>query len=211
MDSQENTLSTADNQAVNSEEQKEKSSNICPKCGAVLSEGQNFCPICGAKTDSSIVYDTVEVKNKSKLSAIKTKIKEKKVLVIICSIVLIAVVIGLIVALGRKSGSNEVDFKQLYDEYCSSTWADIASDGSYLFIDTNPYDEDDDGLAYPAAYTAIQKINSDLGIPDSLAKNIEHTSSLDGKQSETFDELGITITWKYHPDKGLEIIYKKIE
>lgn len=98
------------------------------------------------------------------------------------------------------------DFKALYNKYCESTWADYGSDGSYLSIDTNPYDWDDDGLAYPAAYSAIADVNSALGLPSSLLNDMGETTGADGKQSETFDD--ITVTWKYHPDKGLEVTYK---
>lgn len=98
------------------------------------------------------------------------------------------------------------DFEALYNEYCEYTWADYGSDGSYLSIDTNPFDWDDDGLAYPAAYTAISNINDALGLPSSLLNDMGETTGADGKQSETFGD--ITVTWKYHPDKGLEVTYK---
>ncbi len=116
------------------------------------------------------------------------------------------------VTAGGKSDSATVtvkdgpDFKALYNQYCKSTWADYGSDGSYLSIDTNPYDWDDDGLAYPEAYTAIKNVNAALGLPSSVLNDMGETTSADGKQSETFGD--ITVTWKYHPDKGLEVTYK---
>lgn len=102
-----------------------------------------------------------------------------------------------------KSGPR---FKALYYQYCDSTWADYGLDGSYLSIDTNPYDWDDDGLAYPEAYTAIAAVNDALGLPSSLFNDMGQTTGADGKQSETFGD--VTVTWKYHPDKGLEVTYK---
>lgn len=116
------------------------------------------------------------------------------------------------VTAGGKSDTVKVtvkdgpDFKALYNQYCESTWADYGSDGSYLSIDTNPYNEEDEPLAYPEAYNAIVDINEALGLPDSLLENMGHTSSADGKQTETYDE--VTVTWKYHPDKGLEVTYR---
>lgn len=116
------------------------------------------------------------------------------------------------VTAGGKSDSLTVtvksgpDFKSLYNKYCKSTWADYGSDGSYLSIDTNPYDWDDDGLAYPEAYYAIENVNNALGLPSSLLNEMSETTGADGKQSETFGD--ITVTWKYHPDKGLEVTYK---
>ena len=35
------------------------------------------------------------------------------------------------------------DLQAIYDEYCTSSFAEIASDGSYLSVDTNPFDKDD--------------------------------------------------------------------
>lgn len=116
------------------------------------------------------------------------------------------------VTAGGKSDSLTVtvksgpDFKALYNKYCKSTWADYGSDGSYLSIDTNPYDWDDDGLAYPEAYTAIKNVVAALGLPNSLINDMGETTSLDGKQSETYGD--VTVTWKYHPDKGLEVTFK---
>ena len=104
----------------------------------------------------------------------------------------------------RNSGPN---FPKLYTEYCNPIWASVGSDGSYLSIDTNPYDEDDNGLAYPAAYTAIKSVNSALGLPASLSNDMGETTGADGRQSQDFDN--INVSWKYHPDRGLEVTYRK--
>ena len=84
----------------------------------------------------------------------------------------------------------------------------MGSDGSYLSLDTNPFDRDDDGIAYPAAYTAMGEVNKALGLPDSLKAEFGETTGADGKQTEDFPEQGVTVSWKYHPDKGLEVTYK---
>lgn len=102
------------------------------------------------------------------------------------------------------------DFKALYSKYCKATWANNGSDGSFLSIDTNPLDWDDSGLAYPEAYEAIENINKALGLPSSLIYDMGHTTANQGKQSETFNDAGVTVTWSYHPDKGLEVVYKAI-
>ncbi len=101
---------------------------------------------------------------------------------------------------------SKINFAELYNEYCKSTWSDYGSDGSYLTIDTNPYDWDDDGLAYPEAYTAVQEVNEALDLPSSLLNDMGETTANDGKQIETYGDL--TVSWKYHPDKGLEVTYK---
>ena len=129
------------------------------------------------------------------------QVKSKLPLILVAA----AVVILLFVFLTR----GKVNFNKLYEEYCSSVWATVGSDGSYLSVDTNPFDRDDDGLAYPAAYEAIKKINKALGLPESLIEEMGTTTALQGRQSETFDKQGVTVSWKYHPDNGLEVTYKK--
>ena len=117
------------------------------------------------------------------------------------------IVLIIIIASG---GSKGPDFKSLYNEYCSSTWAEVGSDGSYLSIDTNPQNWDDDGLAYPAAYEAVKDVIAALELPDSLIKDMGKTSGADGKQEQTFPDQNVTVTWKYHPDKGLEVTFRLI-
>lgn len=117
------------------------------------------------------------------------------------------------VTCGKTEGSpisRGPNFGALYDTYCRSRWGDVGSDGSYLRVDTNPDDEDDKGVAYVDAYEAIGKINDALGLPQSLLTKMGETRSLDGKQTETFTDVGITVSWSYHPDYGLEVTYKKI-
>lgn len=96
------------------------------------------------------------------------------------------------------------DFESVYSEYCSSTWASVASDGSYLSVDTNP-DNIDDYTEYEA-YLALYSINSALGLPESLIEKMGQTRALDGRQTETYDK--ITVSWTYHPDNGLEVMYE---
>ena len=95
------------------------------------------------------------------------------------------------------------DLRALYNEYCSSSYASVANDGSYLSIDTNPNDKDD-YFDYEA-YSAIVSVNEALGLPESVLNRMNQTRSMDGIQSYSTDEL--EITWTYHPDKGMEVNY----
>ena len=99
----------------------------------------------------------------------------------------------------------------MYNDYCASTWASLGSDRSYLSIDTNPYNYDDGDYRYiSVANNAIEKINKALNLPDSLYEDMNQTSWSMGKQEETFENVGVKVTWTYHPDKGLEVTYKLI-
>ena len=104
---------------------------------------------------------------------------------------------------------TNIDFEKLYDDYCSSTWATLGSDKSYLSVDTNPYNYDDGDYRYFSVVNdAIVKIHKALDLPDSLYEDMNHTTWSMGKQSETFTDIGLLVTWTYHPDKGLEVTYK---
>lgn len=96
------------------------------------------------------------------------------------------------------------DFKAIYNTYCSSTYATVGSDGSYLSIDTNPYDLDD--YTVSGSLQAIIDVNSALGLPDYVLDDMGSTTALMGRQTATFDD--VTVSWSYHPDKGLEVTYK---
>ena len=103
------------------------------------------------------------------------------------------------------------DFKAIYEaiggEY---PWAEVGSDNSYLKLDTNPYDRDDDGLAYSEAYVAASAVNAVLGLPDSLTSAFGEVTGADGRQTKEYPSQGVSVSYKYHPDKGLEITYELI-
>ena len=114
------------------------------------------------------------------------------------------------VSAGGKSDSLTVivksrpDFKSIYNACCSSTYATVGADGSYLSIDTNPYDIDD--YTVSGSIQAIVFVNTALGLPDYVLDDMSSTTALMGRQTATFDD--VTVSWSYHPDKGLEVIYK---
>ena len=54
-------------------------------------------------------------------------------------------------------------------------------------------------------FDEIQEINTFLGFSESVYKEMLSTSASDGKHLTENDT--IKITWKYHPDRGMEINY----
>lgn len=106
--------------------------------------------------------------------------------------------------------SKGPDFKKLYNEIGSSVkyGFSVASDGSYLSADTNVYNLDD-YFNYDIR-DAITELHEKMGLPESLDEDMWQTSWSMGKQHETFEEIGIVVSWTYHPDKGLEVTYKLI-
>ena len=76
-------------------------------------------------------------------------------------------------------------------------------DGTWFTYDTNPYDFED----HEDDTEDVELINRLLGLPESLNAKMYNTSSNDGMQSETYGN--ITVSWTYHPDRGLEIRYEE--
>ena len=122
---------------------------------------------------------------------------------------IIAIFAAVFFAISSKS-KKEVNFKNIYSVYCSPIWATLTEDGNSLCVDTNPRDKSSQGMANPEAYKAVEDINKALKLPSDLMDKMDKTSFSDGKQTETFEDLGIEVSWIYYPDKGLEVTYKKM-
>jgi uncharacterized membrane protein YvbJ len=165
---------------------------VCPSCGSAVKDGQKFCDNCG-----SDLNEPQPQKNESK--------KQNR---FVPAFIAAVVILGIAFFLYRQATTP--DFQKLYDTLCDSTWAEVGADGSYLSIDTNPYNKNDSGLDSREAYITIPIINGMLGLPDSLFNQMGETSAADGRQTETYSSKNLIVTWKYHPDTGLEVTYRKI-
>ena len=117
------------------------------------------------------------------------------------------------VTAGDKSASISVtvktgpDFKAIAKKVGTGVYIKVADDGSYMSIDTNWLDIDD---YYDADATdAIKKANKELGLPDSVYQKMLTTTSIQGRQE--YAENGVKVSWTYHPDYGLEVMYEKVE
>ena len=98
------------------------------------------------------------------------------------------------------------DLKLFYDLYDDMT-VSVADDGSYMTIDNNPLDIKGGSIIYnETGLNHVKLTNKVLGLPDWLYKEMINTRALDGRQKEVFDH--VTVTWSYHPDQGLEVIYR---
>ena len=95
---------------------------VCPSCGAAIRENQKFCDNCGADLNAPP----------------KQKAEPKKKSYFVPAI--IAMVAIFVVAFIFIQRATKPDFKWIYDTLCDSTWAEVGADGSYLSVDTNPYD-----------------------------------------------------------------------
>lgn len=176
--------------------------NICGKCGAELQDGQEFCPKCGQKAGLAVDAGVNSAINQFNAGVQKTNAKKKKTPLIIGIAVAVVAAVIAVVALG---GGSKVDLNDVYEKYCDGEyWADVADDGTFLSIDDNPLDLDD--YYNEDADDAIQAINKELGFSDSLWNKMCTTTSNDGRQTDSNDK--VTVSWKYHPNRGLSVTYE---
>lgn len=101
------------------------------------------------------------------------------------------------------------NFKAFYECYDAGDMT-VPEDCSYLMIDTNPLNTSKDSfftfIYEDSAFAHIKQMNSFLALPDWLFQEMEQTRAIDGRQKEVFDN--VTVTWSYHPNQGLEVMYR---
>lgn len=192
---QENTVTDVEKSTDENEKGTEKI--FCTKCGSELLSDQVFCPKCGQKVGEKLA---APMENKERAKSATGSNKNKVMVGVVVGVAAIAAV-TVFVLLGSKAKGP--DLQAIYDEYCSDSFASVASDGSYLSVDTNPLDLDDH-TDYEA-YDAIEKINEALELPESVLNKMNQTRSLDGIQ--TYSNTELEVSWTYHPNKGLEVNY----
>ena len=186
---------------------------VCRRCGAELQEGQMFCSNCGNRVDMmpnmpngsnggaarSAVSSAVGSINNN-MAALK---KKNKYMPLIIAGVCIAVILLFFIFKGLLGGGNS--FESKFSDIQQETWCTIASDGSYMTIDTNPSNIDD--YYSSSAVSAVERVNRELGFSDSVMSKMRQTRALDGRQSDENDKY--KVSWTYHPDQGLEVTYEK--
>lgn len=131
--------------------------------------------------------------------------KKAKTIVAIIMSVLLSVLLIVLTSCGKNILKKA--YEEIITEYPSAVLCfEISDDGSFISVDTNPYDIDDYSVS--GAFSAIPAFHEKLGLSDYIWEEMLHTSALDGRQTDGNGK--IEVSRKYHPDSGLEAIYKLI-
>lgn len=208
----------------------------CKKCGAEIEETTNFCPNCGFKNENQELC-IKEPKNKKSKIVIIAIIALVVVVLALGTYLFISKYYlpknsyeeGLslmekhnysaaIEAFEKSNGyadaeekiseieniqeENEISYKlrRAYDK-CTYFRTVISSDGLSISVDsTDKYDSD--------GIKDIRTIINELDLPDSLIDAMESTNALMGRQKETYGDY--EVSWSYHPDNGLDAIFRII-
>lgn len=165
-------------------------------------------------SQNSLLDEVESVTEKHSICATSKPHKKKKLVFGIVSAILLIVAVG---AFGYIRGSV---FDRVVNEMLSKyPYADNgrAADDSYMIIDTNPYDKAFDEMnhveqtIFPQkekdSLSGIKYVNKKLGFSDAVYRKMMETSALMGRQSEENNKY--RVSWTYHPDAGLEVMYEK--
>ncbi|WP_318504161.1 zinc-ribbon domain-containing protein [Bacillus sp. T3] len=172
--------------------------NKCGKCGVEMQSGQEFCTNCGQKAGLAVDSSVAAKIGQFNTVVENMKTPSKSIIAILAAVAVLVILIF--------TFKSEVNFKKVYssiggdEDYCT-----LAKDGSYLKIDTNPSDIEDDFSVI--AMQMIKDANKELGFSENLIAKMGETRSLDGRQKEENDQ--VAVSWTYHPDNGLEVLYEK--
>ena len=193
---------------------------VCLNCGVPAGKGKAYCPDCGNQVSELAVMCVVCGKNleenvaeQSQAQATKPAAKKfnKKLLIpiIVAGVIFIGILIALISGAfdsGSSGGSyvSSKDFNDMFYDIKSESWCDIAYDGTWMKLDTNPNNIEDSFNS--SAWYKIKSVLTQLGFPSSVAEEMNATRALDGRLSATHGRY--EVTWTYHPDKGLEVLFK---
>lgn len=98
----------------------------------------------------------------------------------------------------RKLASKKNNLKYAFAT-CTSDGAKLSSDGMSIIINSKNKNDSE-------ALIDVMLLIDKLGLPDSLFEDMTMTNALMGKQSEEYENY--VVEWSYHPDNGLDVIFK---
>jgi len=111
---------------------------------------------------------------------------------------------GVVSALTPTPSPTPTKDTRLYDAFaaCGGTEGlTLGDDDTTLTIDMKGK-EDYSGASYETEQCILRYFSA----PSSVMSHIGQTTSMDGRQTESWD--GITIAWSYHPDRGADMVIK---
>lgn len=93
-------------------------------------------------------------------------------------------------------------FRNAQEACGSPDGVSVSDNGTTLTVDMMG-DEDYSG----ASLSNVECIVSQVNTPEYIKESMWATRALDGRQQDEFD--GVSVSWSYHPDSGIDIVYHK--
>lgn len=105
-------------------------------------------------------------------------------------------------AIATSIAESQVDTRLKDAEItCADTGLKISDDGQSLTLDVQGEDEFTGALL-----DTFYCLSTELEMPEYVTSHVGQTTSLDGRQTEVWDE--IEFAWSYHPDRGLDGVFR---
>lgn len=177
----------------------------CPDCGRI--NLSMYCDTCNKGLSSTCAVDSEILSsergtNTLSVDTLMERYEKKKVRVRIM-LIIIAAVLLLFVLVAVNSFGNQ-SFTKLFPDYVTMSWCTMSSDGTWMKLDTNPFNF---SSAYSSeAWRGIEKANTKLGFSSAINEKMRTTTWGMGRQTESNDKY--TVSWTFHPDQGLEVLYE---
>ncbi|MCR6649774.1 MAG: DUF2510 domain-containing protein [Cellulomonas sp.] len=115
------------------------------------------------------------------------------------AVIVIAAVVVLVITQANKPSRLQAAFDECGME--KRVGAEITDDGHTVLLDQKG-EEDADGLDIIEVGCFLYAVD----VPSSVSAQMDSTRALDGRQSAEFD--GIKVSWVYHPDSGIDMIFE---
>lgn len=93
-------------------------------------------------------------------------------------------------------------FQDALSTCAASSGVQVSDNGTTLSVDMKG-ETDYTGASYTETLCLIDAV----GTPGYVSDAMMTTTAMDGRQHDTFD--GIDVSWSYHPDNGLSVLYHK--
>lgn len=138
--------------------------------------------------------------------------KTKKSILAIALVSPIIIIAIFAIILSAVTKNVQINLYNKYSDIANENWCTIDTSGKWISIDTNPYNIDKDDFTYTdkrvilEATEKIKEINLDLGFTEALYQKMSSTTALQGTQYEENEKY--KVSWSYHPDNGLEVMYE---
>lgn len=115
------------------------------------------------------------------------------------------ITVGAVVALTVSLAGCSTSYTGFQDavDLCAASNGVLVSDGGNTLSVDMMGEEDYVGAGYGDVLCIIGAVET----PSYIISAMESTRALDGRQHDTFND--IDVSWSYHPDSGLDIVYHK--
>lgn len=170
---------------------------ICPYCHGEIENG--YCPKCG-----QVMRAAAPVAPEADIlpGPVTRRMNKANKIAGYCFAGVAAIIVAIVAATAIRSKQS---FLSRYSSFVGEKWCTMGDDGTWMKLDTNPYDMDNYNMT--SVQLLIETVNDELGFSGAVYQEMCETRAVDGRQSASNGKY--EVSWTYHPDRGLEVLYQR--